>query len=362
MSRFSGMTRRLIVLFAVLGVVGVASAFGPGALPGPVGPASPVLPDGTGGGKMTGALTLPSNVAAGSASILLTMKDSLALDPAGQQVGFYNFSVAAGLNAHLSANSAYNPFPSLTLEGVTPSGSDSNTVPLVSLRGGRTSAADYSSIVPNAALTTRPVLGVYNYTTEVAEVSATGAWSNPSSNTCIPNVAGGSFCISDSTGLQVNSGAGTAGLQISGPNVMSWGIGGSYTNSVWSNAGMYSTGGISAQYFSEVATTPAALSADVNDYAGCGGYGMCRIDSGAAARNITGIAPAPTLNASYSQPGERQLVCAIGANTLTLVHESASSVAANRFKFKAATNITVAVDECVTLIYDYTTTRWRKLN
>lgn len=180
--------------------------------------------------------------------------------------------------------------------------------------------------------------------TGTAEIQ--GAVSNTSSSTCAGNV--GMLCFNDTQGATVYNGS-SAATWLNGQGIL-------FTT----NAGVFGHGylnGLSTSLLGSVAlmvTSPAALSGDVNDYASTTSY--MRVDSGAAARNITGIARTGALH------NEILVVCAIGANTITLVHESASSVAANRFKFPAAANRVIAVDECVNLIYDTTTARWRKVN
>lgn len=101
---------------------------------------------------------------------------------------------------------------------------------------------------------------------------------------------------------------------------------------------------------------PTSLSGDVNNYAGCNNYGICNINSGGSARNITGL--------SGGLAGDVLIICAVNAaGALTLKHSSASSSAGNKFFFNGATDRTIAVEECfsVVYVYDGTNSYWREL-
>jgi hypothetical protein len=98
--------------------------------------------------------------------------------------------------------------------------------------------------------------------------------------------------------------------------------------------------------------TPTALSGDVNDYAPTrfATASVLRIDGGAADRQITGLAG--------GSDGLIKIIHNVGAtNNLTLVTESGSSAAANRFLTGA--NIRLAVNQTAALRYDATSSRWR---
>ena len=96
--------------------------------------------------------------------------------------------------------------------------------------------------------------------------------------------------------------------------------------------------------------TPATLTGAINNYAGCTSA-ACRIDGGAADRDVTGLA-APTLD------GDIKEICNIGtSNTLVLRDESASSSAANRFAI--GMDITLPPKGCQLLRYDLTSARYR---
>jgi hypothetical protein len=107
--------------------------------------------------------------------------------------------------------------------------------------------------------------------------------------------------------------------------------------------------------------SPAALSGDVNNYAGCTTTGICRIDTGASPRTITGIVPG--FNAAFESNISALLwVCATGANALTLAHASGSSSAANQFVFSGGTDKTVAAESCFPLLYDRVSQKHRAAN
>ena len=120
------------------------------------------------------------------------------------------------------------------------------------------------------------------------------------------------------------------------------------------SSGSYTTGavGMTGHFYTQV-VSPAALSGTTNNYAGCTSA-FCRIDTGAASRDLTGIAPLTG--------GSHHFVCNTNAtNNIVLKHESGSSTAANRFYFNGATDRTIAPEECLSIIYDGTTARWREL-
>jgi hypothetical protein len=105
--------------------------------------------------------------------------------------------------------------------------------------------------------------------------------------------------------------------------------------------------------------SPTALSGTVNNYSGCTTTPICRIDGGAADRDVTGIVPG--YNSAYeAAQSELFFVCNIGTtNNLVLKHENAGSSAANRFTFNATTDRNILPRSCRTLIYDRTSQLWR---
>ena len=94
--------------------------------------------------------------------------------------------------------------------------------------------------------------------------------------------------------------------------------------------------------------TPAQLTADQNNYVP-GNYDVLRL-SGNAARNITGI--------RNGTKGRRLRIFNVGSYPITLVHASASSLAANRFKFSNAKDAVIPPASTTLIYYDSTQARW----
>lgn len=101
-----------------------------------------------------------------------------------------------------------------------------------------------------------------------------------------------------------------------------------------------------------MAVTPTQIVADQNNYApsGHGSTGNLRISSDAA-RSITGL---------QGGVDAREIVLTnIGAFTITLPHDSASSTAANRFFCPGSASLLLRANGWVRLSYDGTSSRWR---
>lgn len=100
--------------------------------------------------------------------------------------------------------------------------------------------------------------------------------------------------------------------------------------------------------------SPASIGANQNDYSptGLSTASFLRLTA-SGAFNITGLAGGAS--------GRLIALHNIGANNITLVNESASSTAANRFSFRGAADIVLTQNKCIFLQYDNTTTRWRSL-
>lgn len=94
--------------------------------------------------------------------------------------------------------------------------------------------------------------------------------------------------------------------------------------------------------------TPAQLTADQNNYVP-GNYDVLRL-SGDAARNITGV--------RNGTKGRRLRIFNVGSYPITLVHASASSLAANRFKFSNAKDAVIPPASTTLIYYDSTQARW----
>lgn len=108
-------------------------------------------------------------------------------------------------------------------------------------------------------------------------------------------------------------------------------------------AGAYLTGIVS----------PAQLTSDQNDYAPTG-HASCAVLrlSSDASRNVTGLAG--------GAGGRIVIVHNVGAQSIVLKDESASSSAANRFALTA--DLTLAADAVALLQYDGTSSRWRAVS
>lgn len=98
--------------------------------------------------------------------------------------------------------------------------------------------------------------------------------------------------------------------------------------------------------------SPAQITADQNNYnpTSLADAAVLRLSSDAA-RSITGLAG--------GADGRIVIVLNVGAFDLTLVDESASSTAGNRFALSA--DVALAADSGIILIYDSTSSRWRAL-
>ncbi len=98
--------------------------------------------------------------------------------------------------------------------------------------------------------------------------------------------------------------------------------------------------------------SPTALSGDANDYSpsGLATAFTVRIDGGASDRNVTGLAT--------GAGGRLVRLVNVGAtNNLTLINQSASSSAANRFLLPSDTLL--PINTALVLEYDATSSRWR---
>ena len=105
--------------------------------------------------------------------------------------------------------------------------------------------------------------------------------------------------------------------------------------------------------------TPAQITANENDYvAGTAVSYMWRLSSDAA-RDITGIAAPGFTGSTALAMGDARLLVNVGANNITLKHESASSTAANRLLCSTGADIVLSANQAAELIYDGTSARWR---
>jgi len=105
--------------------------------------------------------------------------------------------------------------------------------------------------------------------------------------------------------------------------------------------------------------SPAALTGDVNNYdpgLGAAVSGVLRIDPGAAARSMTGLAG--------GAPGKVYFIFNISSTagrTLTLVHASGSSSAANQFSGGNLADVVVRPGGAAMAWYDSASSLWRIL-
>ena len=151
----------------------------------------------------------------------------------------------------------------------------------------------------------------------------------------------------------VDGSAASPGVQFSSDANNGW-----YRNSAdnWSgSAGSvevvnFSTNGMTLFSYRLTPLSPAQITSNQNDYAPASfsTASMLRLDTDAA-RDLTGLAGGTT--------GRVIDIHYIGATTLTLKDESASSTAANRFALPA--DLVLGPDMSVRLVYDGTTSRWR---
>lgn len=97
--------------------------------------------------------------------------------------------------------------------------------------------------------------------------------------------------------------------------------------------------------------TPAQITSNQNDYnpTGLADANVLRLSSDAT-RSITGL--------SGGADGRVMTVMNVGSYKITLIHQSSSSTAANRFEF-GGTNIDLVANSILNLIYDSTVSRWR---
>lgn len=98
--------------------------------------------------------------------------------------------------------------------------------------------------------------------------------------------------------------------------------------------------------------SPAQIIADQNDYAPTNGVAasIWRLTSDAA-RSITGI--------TAGNSGQRLTILNVGSFALTFVNDSGLSTAANRILTGSGSDLTIASDGVIRLVYDASASRWR---
>lgn len=95
--------------------------------------------------------------------------------------------------------------------------------------------------------------------------------------------------------------------------------------------------------------TPAQITANTNDY-DPGNYDVLRLSSDAV-RTITGF--------SGGMKGRWLFLWNVGSFSITLSHQSGSSMATNRILSSTGASVTLAPNGKAELYYDFTTKRWR---
>lgn len=152
----------------------------------------------------------------------------------------------------------------------------------------------------------------------------------------------------------------TGGIRLVAANVFGWSP--STDASVAADTGLgrgagavtqFNNGTTGAGSFSAVATTPAQITADQNNY-NPGGSGLYQRWSSDATRSVTGL-----VFTSAQVDGQTHVICNVGANQITLVNQSASSTAGNRFLTTTGADLAVTANKCADVWYDLTTARWR---
>lgn len=99
--------------------------------------------------------------------------------------------------------------------------------------------------------------------------------------------------------------------------------------------------------------TPPQITSQLNNY-NPGAPSYFQRWSTDMARQITGL--------TFSTPqvsGQVHQIWNVGTQDIVLIYESAASFAANRFKTTTGTNLIITPDQCVTVIYDGISKRWR---
>ena len=100
-------------------------------------------------------------------------------------------------------------------------------------------------------------------------------------------------------------------------------------------------------------TTPAQITSDQNNYSSLDDFSLGRLSSDAS-RTITGI------KSSGSADGRILRLVNVGANDITISHESASSLSRNRIIMKSGADVVLSANDVMTLIWDDATDRWRE--
>jgi hypothetical protein len=97
-------------------------------------------------------------------------------------------------------------------------------------------------------------------------------------------------------------------------------------------------------------SSPAQIVADQNNYALPASTDVVRLSSDST-RTITGFVA--------GIDGAVETICNVGGFDIRIAHESLSSTAANRVTSSTGSDVTLAPNDSLSLIYDGTSSRWR---
>ena len=134
------------------------------------------------------------------------------------------------------------------------------------------------------------------------------------------------------------------------------------------NAQQFSTAGLLSAAASNLATTvsftsaisPTALSGSTDNYAPTNiGTNTTIHQDVSSAATLTGLLSSVTNGSTSGRLLFLEDIATTAGDTLTLVNESASSTAANRFRLPGGLNYTLQPGDGITLRYDATVSRWR---
>lgn len=209
--------------------------------------------------------------------------------------------------------------------------------------------------------------------------AASGGSTNPTSGV-IPYNNAGTFADSpitrdDSSTIHVNtinvdtaSPAGTSGIQIARNTgiVVGRDVRFGHGDALFSKQGTRLAGILSVNRdtsnngatFTFPRDTRTQITSDQNDYSLGTSISYFQRLSSDASRNITGLKITADGLGNTQQDGQVHFLVNVGSNNIVLVHESASSTAANRFKNSTGADITLSANQAADVIYDGAASRW----
>lgn len=166
----------------------------------------------------------------------------------------------------------------------------------------------------------------------------------------------GPSILSGASGFDIAGNSVGLRLVTSGYTVAFFSIDDALTDATWSGITSMHMGATTfeiqnGEHLSGILST-AQITADTNNWSpGTGGKRIVRTQSDAS-RNVTGL---------VAVSNQRLTLINGGAQDIVLVHESASSTAANRFLCPGSGNFTLNANDSVELWYDSVSVRWRVL-